>query len=39
MADTTIDTLKLQIQVSDRATTNLKRVSSAAKDVKKHLLN
>lgn len=35
MADTTIDTLKLQIQVSDRATTNLKRVSSAAKDVKK----
>lgn len=35
MADTTIDTLKLQIQVSDKATANLKRVSSAAKDVKK----
>ena len=37
MADTTIDTLKLQIQVSDRATTNLKKIAAAANETKSAL--
>lgn len=37
MADTTIDTLKLQIQVSDRATTNLKKIAVAANETKSAL--
>ena len=37
MADTTIDTLKLQIQVSDRATTNLKKIADAANETKSAL--
>lgn len=37
MADTTIDTLKLQIQVSDRATTKLKKIAAAANETKSAL--
>ena len=37
MADTTIDTLKLQIQVSGRATTNLKKIAAAANETKSAL--